>query len=58
VGDDLLHRLGDPAEAQLDAALGLLAGEPCVASKGLPPFGEPRRAAELPGRFPEFPGLY
>jgi carboxyl-terminal processing protease len=58
VGDDLLHRFGDPSEAMLDTALGLLAGEPCVASKSLPPLGALHRAAELPGRFPELPGLY
>jgi C-terminal processing protease CtpA/Prc len=58
VEDDLLHGLGDPNEAQLAAALGLLAGEPCVESKGRVPVGATRPGAELPGRFPETPGLY
>lgn len=58
VEDDLLHGLGDVNEAQLAAALGLLAGEPCVESKGRIPFGATRPEAELPGRFPETPGLY
>lgn len=31
VDDDLLHRLGDPDEAQLHAALRMLAGQPCAA---------------------------
>ena len=58
VEDDLLHGLGDPSEAQLAAALRLLAGEPCVESKRRVPFGATRPEAELPGRFPETPGLY
>jgi C-terminal processing protease CtpA/Prc len=58
VEDDLLHGLGDPSEAQLAAALRVLAGEPCVESKGRVPFGATRREAELPGRFPEAPGLF
>jgi carboxyl-terminal processing protease len=58
VEDDLLHGLGDPSEAQLGAALRVLAGEPCVASKSRLPFGATRREAELPGRLPEAPGLY
>jgi C-terminal processing protease CtpA/Prc len=58
VEDDLLHGLGDPNEAQLGAALGLLAGEPCIESKARIPFRAERPEAELPGRFPETPGLY
>lgn len=56
--DDLLHGLGDPEEAQLAAALRLLAGEPCVELKSRSPFVGGRPEAELPGRFPEAPGLY
>ena len=58
VEDDLLHGLGDPDEAQLAAALRLLAGEPCVTDKSRPPLGVARPEAELPGKFREFPGLY
>lgn len=58
VEDDLLHGLGDPNEALLAAGLGLLAGEPCIENKGRRPFGATRPEAELPGRFPETPGLY
>lgn len=58
VADDLLHGLGDPAEAQLGAALRLLAGEPCEVPKALAPVGGERPETALPGRFPEFPGLY
>lgn len=65
VGDDLLHRLGDPEEAQLGAALRLLAGQPCEVDKALSPAARigagaaspPSGAASL-GRFPEAPGLY
>lgn len=68
VGDDLLHRLGDPEEAQLGAALRLLAGQPCEVDKTLPPAaGIGRASGAMPyegslerglGRFPEAPGLY
>jgi carboxyl-terminal processing protease len=59
VPDDLLHRLGDPAEQQLSAALRLLAGEPCEVDKAVSPSaagGAP--VSPLPGRFPELPGTY
>lgn len=54
VPDDLLHRLGDPEEAQLQAALRLLDGKPCseaaeeLASQGsqLPAAAETGDAAE------------
>ncbi len=67
VGDDLLHRLGDPEEAQLGAALRLLAGQPCTVEKALAPAartgpiaaeGAEGSFAGLSGRFPESPGLY
>jgi carboxyl-terminal processing protease len=57
VQDDILHRLGDPREAQLSAALQLLAGQPCQVDKAA-------RAApgavvrQLPGKLPELPGWY
>jgi carboxyl-terminal processing protease len=58
--DDLLHGLGDPEETQLAAALRLLAGEPCApADKSLaraPGVREP--AVALPGKFPDFPGMF
>jgi len=46
VGDDLLHRLGDPDEAQLHAALRVLDGQPCSGTDApenasLPDGGEP-----------------
>jgi carboxyl-terminal processing protease len=68
--DDLLHRLGDPEEAQLKAGLRSLAGQPCATAapeapteKAFAPAAR-RRAraaanlASLPGRFPDFPGWY
>jgi hypothetical protein len=68
VGDDLLHRLGDPEEAQLGAALRLLAGQPCEVDKALAPAARigrqsgGRGSADAfdgrLGRFPESPGLY
>jgi carboxyl-terminal processing protease len=58
--DDLLHRLGDPQEAQLAAALQVLAGQPCDTDKSLAPVARVGRdpARALPGRFPAFPGMY
>jgi C-terminal processing protease CtpA/Prc len=56
VDDDLLHGLGDPEEAQLAGALQVLAGQPCETPKALAPLGVRPRA--LPGRFPDFPGMY
>lgn len=57
--DDLQHRLGDPEEEQLGAALRLLAGQPCETEKALPPAARLGPApALLPGRFPELPGGY
>ena len=58
VEDDLLHGLGDPNEALLAAGLAVLAGEPCLENKARLPFAAARPEAELPGRFPETPGLY
>jgi carboxyl-terminal processing protease len=67
VDDDLLHRLGDPDEAQLGAGLRLLAGQPCAAAPGdLPladaaPTGSDKALAPgrmLPGKFPDLPGWY
>jgi carboxyl-terminal processing protease len=68
VDDDLLHRLGDPEEAQLGAALRLLAGQPCEVDKALAPAARigrdpgPRGSSGSfdgrLGRFPESPGLY
>ena len=55
VADDLLHRLGDPDELQLGAALRLLAGQPCELEKALPAAA---LGAPLPGKFPELPGGY
>ena len=54
----LLHGLGDPNEALLAAGLAVLAGEPCLENKARLPFAAARPEAELPGRFPETPGLY
>lgn len=57
--DDLLHRLGDPAEQQLSVALRLLAGQPCEVDKALSPAAAGGAAAALlPGKFPELPGAY
>jgi len=60
--DDLLHRLGDPEERQLGAALRLLAGQPCEpggeTEKALAPATGSRTPGLLPGRFPELPGGY
>lgn len=58
VPDDLLHRLGDPAELQLSAALRLLSGQPCEVDKALPPAAVGAAASPVPGRFPELPGAY
>jgi C-terminal processing protease CtpA/Prc len=58
VEDDLLHRLGDPEEQQLAAALRLLAGQPCEVEKSLAPIVTGARGTPLPGRFPELPGAY
>jgi carboxyl-terminal processing protease len=70
VEDDLLHRLGDPEEALLAAALRSLAGQPCesVAESGDKALLRDEAlsrsgrvgigAAELPGKFPDFPGWY
>jgi hypothetical protein len=68
--DDLLHRLGDPEEAQLKAALRSLAGEPCEADEALDDemLGDKALSRAVPtslagggallGRFPDFPGWY
>jgi C-terminal processing protease CtpA/Prc len=58
VEDDLLHRLGDPDEQQLSAALRLLAGQPCEVEKALAPAVIGAAASPVPGRFPELPGTY
>jgi carboxyl-terminal processing protease len=50
VGDDLLHRLGDPEEAQLRAALRVLDDQPCPEAS--PPLGA---AAESSGEASELP---
>jgi len=56
--DDLLHRLGDPEEAQLSAALQVLAGQPCDVEKkaGVVPGAAP--VQPLPGKLPALPGWY
>jgi carboxyl-terminal processing protease len=56
--DDLLHGLGDPEEAQLAAALRVLAGEPCETDKSLAPAARREPALALPGRVPGFPGMF
>lgn len=58
VQDDLLHRLGDPDEQQLAAALRLLDGQGCEVEKALAPAVIGAGASPLPGRFPELPGAY
>ncbi len=65
IPDDLLHRLGDPEEAQLAGALRVLEGEvPCEGGVEMEPeLGAPKAAAVaapvLPeGRLPELPGWY
>jgi carboxyl-terminal processing protease len=65
VPDDLLHRLGDPEEAQLASALRLLDGESACGSidKALSSLGTRGAEAATPhllprGRFPELPGWY
>ena len=58
VPDDLLHRLGDPAELQLSAALRLLSGQPCEVDKALSPGAVRAPVSPLPGKFPELPGTY
>jgi carboxyl-terminal processing protease len=60
VEDDLLHGLGDPQEAQLSAALRVLAGEPCAVDKSFGPAarGGLAPAPTLPGKFPDFPGMF
>ena len=45
VSDDLLHRLGDPEEAQLGAALRLLDGQTCEVAEPAP---EEKSAASTP----------
>jgi C-terminal processing protease CtpA/Prc len=59
VEDDILHRLGDPAEAQLGAALRLLDGQPCEVDKAVTfaPAGAPAPPV-LPGKLPDLPGWY
>jgi carboxyl-terminal processing protease len=48
VGDDLTHALGDPAEANLAAALGYLGGEACPAAAAVaPPPGVSAAAAAV-----------
>jgi C-terminal processing protease CtpA/Prc len=56
IDDDLLHGLGDPEEAQLAGALQVLAGQACESAKALAPLG--LRPRTLPGKFPDFPGMY
>jgi carboxyl-terminal processing protease len=62
VDDDLLHRLGDPEEAQLSAALKLLDGEVCTADKARAPAPSVESSAARPSFFggpnPGFPGWY
>jgi carboxyl-terminal processing protease len=62
VEDDLLHRLGDPEEAQLGAALRLLNGQAqCEAAETLSSAHRPVGAPAVtlpPGRFPDLPGWY
>jgi C-terminal processing protease CtpA/Prc len=60
--DDLLHRLGDPEEAQLSAALKLLDGEACTVEKTRSPALSADFSAAGPsffgGPIPGFPGWY
>jgi carboxyl-terminal processing protease len=61
VPDDLLHRLGDPEEAQLAAALRVLAGEPLACNPVSEPKSTLRTAPDLGlplGPLPELPGWY
>lgn len=65
VPDDLLHRLGDPEEAQLAMALRLLDGQStcgAIDKAQSSPSTRPAEAdlplAQPPGRFPELPGGY
>lgn len=62
VGDDLLHRLGDPEEAQLSAALSLLDGRGCTAEKSRSPALAAEPSAARPSFFAGpivgFPGWY
>ncbi|MEY2930001.1 MAG: hypothetical protein RL033_750 [Pseudomonadota bacterium] len=71
--DDLLHRLGDPEEAQVQAALRLLDGQPCPppagaaeeltssplgSAKPVHPPGSPARRELPPGPIADLPGWY
>jgi carboxyl-terminal processing protease len=56
VEDDLLHRLGDPEEAQLAAALRLLDGQSCEVEKSA--VAAPAHAPQLPSKLPALPGWY
>jgi hypothetical protein len=63
VEDDLLHRLGDPEEAQLGAALRVLDGKFCESVQALRSGAGPVRTPEpelrLPdGPIPDLPGWY
>lgn len=62
VDDDLLHRLGDPEEAQLRAALSLLDGRGCATDKSRSPALSAGFSATRPsffeGPIPGFPGWY
>lgn len=62
VEDDLLHRLGDPEEAQLSAALDLLDGQACESEKAREPVAAAGASASGEGFFggpiPGFPGWY
>ena len=49
VEDDLLHRLGDPEEAQLAAALRLLDGQPCASTNGASTNGASTNGASTNG---------
>jgi carboxyl-terminal processing protease len=71
--DDLLHRLGDPEESQLRAALRLLDGQPCPApasaaeeltssmlgsANPVHPAGSPAERELPPGPIADLPGWY
>lgn len=58
VEDDILHRLGDPEEAQLSAALRLLAGQPCDVVDKAGPLAAAAGLRQLPGKLPALPGWY
>jgi hypothetical protein len=63
VEDDLLHRLGDPEEAQLSAALDVLDGRPCESVEKSRSVARPGVAPALPAKLPDgrvygLPGWY